>query len=199
MQKTQIALFPLQIFLLPGEKTRLHIFEERYRQLIGDCTELNIQFGIPYTKKGYLTGFGCTVRVNKVLAAHPNGSSDIEIEAIDLFKIEQFFLRMGEKLYPGGDVLLMETRDLPSVSEKLMKTLGKYIRNIDPAKFPELLSTNLTVFDVARIVNLGEDDKLKLVKASTQQLRENLLITNLKFLEVVEKQKSSIQGEVFLN
>ena len=34
-----IPLFPLGVFLLPGEQTGLHIFEPRYRQLIPELEE----------------------------------------------------------------------------------------------------------------------------------------------------------------
>jgi Lon protease-like protein len=199
MQKTQLALFPLQIFLLPGEKTTLHIFEERYRQLLDDCQNVSISFGIPYTSKGFITEYGCVVELKRILKSHPNGSSDIEIEAIDVFKVDQFFMRMGEKLYPGGDVTLMKYSELPPVSENLMKALEFYVKHIDPTRFPELLLTTLNAYDVARILQIGEDDKIKLVRASTQEKREKLLLENIRFLEVIGKQSKSIQGELFLN
>lgn len=199
MQKTQIALFPLQVFLLPGETTTLHIFEERYRQLLEDCQNVSISFGIPYTSNGFITEFGCVVELKRIIKRHPNGASDIEIEALDIFKVDQFYMRMGEKLYPGGDVILMNYTDIPPVSEKLMKALEFYVKHIDPTKFPELLLTTLNVYDVARILHLGEEDKIKLVKASTQEKREKLLLENIKFLEAIGKQSKSVQGEIFLN
>ena len=34
-----LPLFPLGVFLFPGEKTGLHIFEPRYRQLVSELEE----------------------------------------------------------------------------------------------------------------------------------------------------------------
>ena len=45
------GMFPLRIFLFPGEQTTLHIFEPRYLQLITECLENNVCFGIPYQGK----------------------------------------------------------------------------------------------------------------------------------------------------
>ena len=42
-----LALFPLQLIVYPGERLPLHIFEKRYQQLITDCENEGIAFGIP--------------------------------------------------------------------------------------------------------------------------------------------------------
>jgi Lon protease-like protein len=42
----EIGLFPLDLVLLPGEQAPLHIFEPRYRELIGECLEDGTEFGI---------------------------------------------------------------------------------------------------------------------------------------------------------
>ena len=49
--KTHLGLFPLRIFLFPGEQTTLHLFEPRYLQLSTDCINNNECFGIPYQGK----------------------------------------------------------------------------------------------------------------------------------------------------
>jgi Lon protease-like protein len=199
MQKTQLALFPLQIFLLPGEESHLHIFEDRYKQLLDDCGNAGGSFGIPYALNGYLSGFGCVVSVTEVIKRYPNGSADIAIACTDLFKVDQFFMRMGEKLYPGGDVIIMHASDADPVSQELMEKLDAYIKQSDPSKFESLLSPVLTVFDIALILKLDEESKLKLVKAKTQAKREAILAGQIMFLEAIQKQKSSIAGDIFLN
>ena len=41
-----IPIFPLNIVVFPGEKLNLHIFEDRYIQLINDCVAEKKAFGI---------------------------------------------------------------------------------------------------------------------------------------------------------
>ncbi len=48
----QIPLFPLATVLFPGSTISLHIFEERYRTMIGKCLEEDIPFGIVYIRSG---------------------------------------------------------------------------------------------------------------------------------------------------
>jgi Lon protease-like protein len=41
-----LALFPLEVVLFPGTPLPLHIFEPRYKEMIGECLEQKRQFGV---------------------------------------------------------------------------------------------------------------------------------------------------------
>ena len=47
-QQLTIPMFPLNMVLLPGETKTLHIFEDRYTQLVSDCLLNEAHFGIPF-------------------------------------------------------------------------------------------------------------------------------------------------------
>ena len=63
----QYGLFPLRIFLFPGEQTTLHIFEPRYLQLVTECLSSGEYFGIPYQGKTTLSELGSLVKVVQIL------------------------------------------------------------------------------------------------------------------------------------
>src|SRR5262249_38847767 len=46
----RIGLFPLELVLAPTERVPLHVFEPRYKELIGECLEHDEEFGIVLTK-----------------------------------------------------------------------------------------------------------------------------------------------------
>ena len=48
----ELPLFPLNVVLFPGMQLPLHIFEERYKAMIGDCLEREEPFGIVLIKEG---------------------------------------------------------------------------------------------------------------------------------------------------
>jgi uncharacterized protein len=54
----QLPLFPLGTVLFPGTTLNLHIFEERYRTMIGTCLEQNSPFGVVYLHSGDDVGEG---------------------------------------------------------------------------------------------------------------------------------------------
>jgi Lon protease-like protein len=48
----KLPIFPLNTVLFPGAPIQLHIFEERYRMMIGRCLEQNIPFGVTLIRSG---------------------------------------------------------------------------------------------------------------------------------------------------
>ncbi len=69
----ELPLFPLNLVLFPGMRQPLHIFEERYKAMIGDCVEREAPFGIVLIKDGREVGdpaepfrVGTTARINQV-------------------------------------------------------------------------------------------------------------------------------------
>ncbi len=52
----QLPLFPLNLVLFPGMDLPLHIFEERYKSMIGDCLNQNSPFGVVLIKEGMEVG-----------------------------------------------------------------------------------------------------------------------------------------------
>ena len=66
----EIPLFPLNLVLFPGMPLPLHIFEERYKAMIGDCMRYNSPFGVSLIRSGQEVGspadphpIGTTTRV----------------------------------------------------------------------------------------------------------------------------------------
>ena len=49
---SQLPLFPLRSVLFPGVKTNLHIFEDRYRQMISRCINDRSPFGVVLIQHG---------------------------------------------------------------------------------------------------------------------------------------------------
>ena len=47
-----LPLFPLNTVLFPGMPISLHIFEERYKRMIGDCVTKRQPFGVVLIKRG---------------------------------------------------------------------------------------------------------------------------------------------------
>ena len=73
----RFPLFPLGIVLLPSEVVPLHIFEERYKLMIGECLESEGEFGIVWLSDDGLREVGCTARVTQVLAELEDGRLNI--------------------------------------------------------------------------------------------------------------------------
>lgn len=70
----EIPLFPLNTVLFPGMPLQLHIFEERYKKLVMDCTEKDTPFGVVLIKRGAEAfepvvepfSVGCTAQISSI-------------------------------------------------------------------------------------------------------------------------------------
>ncbi len=79
MQDSLLPLFPLTLVLLPKATLPLHIFEERYKDLIGEALENQSEFGIVLAGEKGVVNTGCTATVDRVVETYPDGRLDIII------------------------------------------------------------------------------------------------------------------------
>jgi Lon protease-like protein len=84
-----IPLFPLGVVLLPGLSLPLHIFEQRYKQMIGDCLENDRVFGVVAYSGVEIKTAGCTARIADVLKRYEDGRLDIMTLGQRRFRIEE--------------------------------------------------------------------------------------------------------------
>jgi Lon protease-like protein len=101
----RLPLFPLGLVLLPDEVVPLHIFEERYKLMIGECLEGESEFGILWMADGGLREVGCTARVTKLLERMDDGRMNILVRGAEPFRLMR---RIEDLPYPAGDVELLD-------------------------------------------------------------------------------------------
>lgn len=101
MQEGLLPLFPLQVVLLPGAELPLHIFEERYKEMIGEVIREHQEFGVVLANDKGIVNTGCTATVDKVLRQYPDGRMDILTRGRRRFEI---MLLNDERAYLRGAV-----------------------------------------------------------------------------------------------
>lgn len=82
-----LPLFPLQLVALPGAAVPLHIFEERYKEMVGIAIQQQTEFGIVLAQEQGIANVGCSVFVEKVLQRHEDGRMDILCRGSRRFEI----------------------------------------------------------------------------------------------------------------
>lgn len=107
MQENLLPLFPLEIVLLPEEPLPLHIFEDRYKTLIGECLQARTagtgleEFGVVLLKGETVSAVGCTARIVNLTRQYEDGRMDILTVGKRRFEI---LLTNEEKPYLQGAV-----------------------------------------------------------------------------------------------
>ena len=124
MQPTLLPLFPLRVVVFPRTPLPLHIFEERYKEMVGDAVRGNSEFGIVLAKEDGIVNAGCTVVVEKVVKTYPDGRMDILTRGIRRFEIVGL---NEDKAYLRGEVEFFDDDDPgPAPTEMQEKALVQY-------------------------------------------------------------------------
>jgi Lon protease-like protein len=84
-----LPLFPLEIVLFPGAPLPLHIFEPRYKEMIGECLAQGQPFGMVRAKESSLAAIGCAASIVNVIKKYDDGRLDIAAEGTRRFEIIQ--------------------------------------------------------------------------------------------------------------
>ncbi len=84
-----LPLFPLPLVVFPRTRLPLHIFEERYKEMVGGAIRDETEFGIVLTRDEGIVDTGCTVKVERVLHRYPDGRLDILAVGQRRFEIRQ--------------------------------------------------------------------------------------------------------------
>ena len=87
MKELLLPLFPLPVVLFPGAILPLHIFEDRYKQMIGECLENQWEFGVVLVRKESLETTGCTALIAEVVRKYDDGRMDIRVRGVRRFEI----------------------------------------------------------------------------------------------------------------
>ncbi len=119
-----IPLFPLRVVVFPRTSLPLHIFEERYKEMVGIAIKEQSEFGVVLAKDNGIVNTGCTVLVEKVLETYPDGRMDILTRGQRRFEVVAL---NEEKDYLQGEVNFFDDDDFdPTPAELRDQALSNY-------------------------------------------------------------------------
>ncbi|MCS7005959.1 MAG: LON peptidase substrate-binding domain-containing protein [Thermoleophilia bacterium] len=168
---TEIGLFPLGVVLLPTERLPLHIFEERYKELIGRCLAADEEFGLVFADDEGIRDVGTRAAVVEVLTRFADGRLNILVEGRDRFRLLE--LTSGESFHTG-EVLPLDDEDDPSAPELIERALSLFARLRALARsdvpLPHPDHPQLS-FVIAAHVELDDELKLELLADTSERSR----------------------------
>lgn len=170
-----IPLFPLDVVLFPGTPLPLHIFEPRYKEMIGECLAQNLAFGVIRAVDQGLADVGCTADVVTVVKEYPDGRLDLVAEGRARFEVlrinhERNFLRAEIAMIddePDTPTQQATARAIQLHSELLAMAGAKQdLSNADPAALSFFLGGSLPLdldFKQNLLALRSEAERLKLL------------------------------------
>ncbi len=139
----EIPLFPLHTVLCPGVALPLHIFEERYRRMIGRCIDREESFGVVLIRHGREVGSSAlriadvgTTALIREAGRYPDGRMDIVTVGGTRFRIE------GVEEHHDGylvgwvthlDERLGDERRANAYADRVRQRFLRYLEMLQPA------------------------------------------------------------------
>jgi len=169
----EIGLFPLGVVLLPGERIPLHVFEPRYRELIGECLELGVPFGLVFADESGLREIGTEAAVVEVSRSFEDGRLIIIVEGSERFRIVE--LTEGRS-FATARVAVVHDEDEEPAPEELARCLAAFRAlaaeaGAEPGD-PDVAGARIAYWIGAQ-VDLGAEAKQGLLELGSE--RERLL------------------------
>jgi uncharacterized protein len=190
-----LPMFPLNIVLMPGETTKLHIFEDRYKQLVNECLVNNASFGIPFQDKGKTKTFGCEVKIKRILKTFNNGEMDILIEGANIFKLLEYSTVLKPKLYGAGVIEHLNITQKIQLNN-LQDAVVNYFSSIQNKFIDYDTVSNLSVYNVASALQLTPTEKYKFISSNNQQV---YLLSVIKFITHIINAEALIKDRFIEN
>jgi Lon protease-like protein len=174
-----LPLFPLDVVLFPGTALPLHIFEPRYKEMIGECRAQRREFGVVRTLDEGLAEVGCTAEIVTVVKEYPDGRLDLVAEGRKRFEL----LRINqERSFLQAEVLMIDDEPGTSPQEEIVRAIELHSELAAIAGTKQDISAAdrlLLSFHLAGSLPLDLDFKQKLLSLRSEPERLSLLISYL--------------------
>jgi len=186
---SEIGLFPLELVLLPTERVPLHIFEPRYKELIGECLRSGNEFGLVLEDERGRREIGTRAVVVEVLQVFDDGRMNVVVEGHDRFRLRE--LTSG-RTFLTGDVEPVddEEDEAPTADSDRALTLFRQLVEVagGDVEEPDGTSGSLS-FEIASRIDFGIEPKQELLELRSEPAR-------LKHLcELLERAVEAVQRE----
>jgi Lon protease-like protein len=172
---SELGLFPLGIVLLPTEQIPLHIFEDRYQELVGECLAEEREFGLVYADEDGLREIGTRAAVTEVLDRFDDGRMNIVVEGRDRFRLleltdgRSFQTGVVEPIDDESDVAdPKDTEHALELFHRLVELTGAEVEE------PRLDAAQLS-FELAGRFEFAPELKQRLLQLTSERRRMQLL------------------------
>jgi Lon protease-like protein len=167
----EIGLFPLDLVLLPTERVPLHIFEERYKELIGECVREGRDFGLLRASEAGMAEVGTRASVAELLQELPDGRMNIVVEGGERFRLVDL---TDGRSFQTAEVEPYDDEDEPAADEEVDNAVALFRRlveltgtTIDP---PDRESP-LLAFEMAARIDFNAELKQELLELRSPRER----------------------------
>jgi Lon protease-like protein len=198
IKQLTIPMFPLNMVVMPGETVKLHIHEDRYKQLVNDCLDNEAHFGIPFSVNGKVKTHGVEVKIKKVLKVFGNGEIDILVEGVNVFTILDFSSILKPKLYGAATIQYEEGEDL-TVTSYLQELAMEYLALSQNKILDKDMFKTASIYSIANLLQLSAKEKYQLISCATMAEKEKYLINTFRQTICIFEKETELKDRFIFN
>jgi len=196
-----IPIFPLGIVVYPGEHLNLHIFEPRYKQLIGECQKEKKPFGIPAVIENRVQDYGTLVNIMEVTKVYENGEMDIKTQGDKVFRILEVIKEIPDKLYSGAIVNYPPNHEQGSaeVMRRVINSIRELYKLLKVDKDFKKKDIELNSYDIAHHIGMSLQEEYELLNLMHERQRQEYLKRHLTKVIPMVAEMETLKEKVKLN
>jgi Lon protease-like protein len=184
MTDQELPIFELPLVLLPGEQLPLHIFEDRYKRMIGRSLDEGEPFGVVLRDDEGARSIGCTAQVDEVLERFEDGRMNVVVSGREPFKVLD---RFEADEYPAGEVEVIDDTDAPGLDESFAAAAREAFAELAERATGERPADEeldgASAYAIAARIELPDETKQRLLEMRDEDERMELLANALKAVE----------------
>lgn len=169
---SEIGLFPLELVLLPNERVPLHIFEDRYKDLIGECLAYTTDFGLILEDDDGLREIGTRTSVVELIDTFDDGRMNVLVEGRSRFRVIE--LTEGRPFRTAQVEAVEDDGELP-LDADVERTIAVFRRLVTVAEADEIdepsAGSPVLSFELAARVDFGPELKQELLELRSEGKR----------------------------
>lgn len=180
----ELPIFELPLVLLPGERLPLHVFEERYKRMVGRALDEGEPFGIVLRDDEGARSVGCTARVDEVLERFDDGRLNVVVSGGEPFRVLD---RFESPEFPAGEVEVIPEDGFEEADEETAAAARDAFAELaeratgERPEADELESAS--AYAIAARIELPDETKQQLLELRDEDERMDLLADALRSVE----------------
>lgn len=196
-----LPLFPLQLVVFPGEDLNLHIFEPRYKQLIGECRDEGTHFGIPAYFEKRMQNIATEIELLGIEKIYPNGEMDIRTRGLGLVQINEFHEKIPRKLYSGAEVEDLEIVDDGDfiLNETILELMAQLFELLKISKDLPTDTETFRMYDIGHHIGLSIEQEFQLLSLLSEKDRQVFVQQHLEKLIPVLLEMERLKEKIRMN
>lgn len=196
-RESVIPLFPLGLVLMPHIPLPLHIFEERYKLMIGDCLAQDRDFGIVFHNATDIQAVGCTANILKIIKRYDDGRLDILTRGGTRFVIKEIY---DKKAYLEARIIFFDDEEIPDtrnsqvLADKGIALLKQFASDLEVQEgysYIEEMDLKSVSFLIAGCEGFSHEEKQRFLEMTSTPERLEKSVAALE--KIIERMKISAE------